>query len=73
MFLFPENEYLNKLLFEVFKDEKTINSEYNNLPAIQEIEENLQDYIDSYTYIGELIEKAKKLIDGEKKDEKKEK
>ena len=73
MFLFPENEYLNKLLFEVFEDEKTLNSKYNNLPAIQEIEEKLQDYIDSYTYIGELIEKAKKLIDGEKKDEKKEK
>ena len=72
MFLFPENEYLNKLLFEVFdeKDKNKINSEYNDLSAIQKIEENLQDYIDSYTYIGELIEKAKKIIAGEKKDEK---
>ena len=64
MFLFPENEYLNKLLFEVFDSDKaTLNSEYNNLSAIQEIEENLQDYIDSYKYIGELIERAKNLID----------
>ena len=72
--LFPENEYLNKLLFDVFDEndyyKMTINPEYNDLLAIQEIEENIQDYLGTYKYIGILIERAKKIIDGEIKYEK---
>ena len=73
--LSPENEYLNKLLFDVF-DEKdyykmTVNSKYKDLPAIQEIEEKVQGYLGIYKYIGILIDRAKKIIDGEIKYDKK--
>ena len=72
--LYPENEYLNKLLFDVFDENEyykmTINSEYNDLLAIQEIEDNLQDYINNYKFIEVLIERAKQIIDGELKYDK---
>ena len=55
IFFFPENEYLNKLLFNVFDENDyyklNITSEFNSLFVFQEIEENLQDYIDSYKYM----------------------
>ena len=70
MLLFPENEYLNKLLFDVFDYSKTIiKSEYNNLNTIQEIEENLRDNKYNYKYYEDLIERAKKIIEGEIKYE----
>ena len=74
IFFLPENEYLNKLIYNVFDENdytKTIlNPEYNDLIAIQEIEENIQDYLDTYKYIEELIERAKKIILEEIKFEK---
>ena len=67
--LFPENEYLNKLLFDVFDEndyyKMFINSKYKDLLVIQEIEDNLQDYINNYKFIEFLIERSKKIIDGE--------
>ena len=73
--LFPENEYLNKLLFEVFDEndycKMSLNKKYNDLLIIQEIEENIQDYLRTYKYIKLLIERAKKIIDEEIKFEKK--
>ena len=67
--LFPENENLNKLLFDVFNEndyyKMSINSEYKDLLVIQEIEGNLQDYMDNYQIIRYLIERAKLIIDGE--------
>ena len=73
MFLVPENEYVNKLLFEVFKlndyTKLNINPEYN-LFIIDELDEKLKEYSDIYDNFKELIIRARKLISGELKYEK---
>lgn len=73
MLLFPENEYLNKLLFEVFDEKEyykiSIGEKYDLL-AIQEIEENIQDYIKLYRNIKALVARAKNVIEKEVKYEK---
>ena len=72
MFFAPENEYVNKLLFEVFINDYTklnINPECN-LFIIDELDEKLKEYSDIYDNFKELIIRARKLISGELKYEK---
>ena len=63
MILIPENLELN-IINEIFeKNDYTytrINSEFNNLNRINEIEANLFDYVLTYDHIKELIYRAKK-------------
>ena len=74
IFLVPENEYVNKLLFEVFKPNDytklNINPEFN-LFIIDELDDKLKEYSFIYDNCKELIIRAKKLINGELKYEKK--
>jgi hypothetical protein len=68
MILIPENLELN-IINEIFeKNDYTytrINSEFNNLNRINEIEANLFDYVLTYNHIKELIDRVKKIINGE--------
>ena len=73
--LYPENEYINKLIFELFQPndyyQLNINSEYNNFNAIQEIEDKLIDYLNIYDYLRGLVNRAKQIVSGKLKYEKK--
>ena len=75
IFLAPENEEINKILFDVFDKNDyiklNINEKYNNLNAIDEIEEKLEKYLDIYSNARFLLLRAKKIIKGEIKYEKK--
>ena len=73
MILIPEDLELN-IINKIFEENDytytRINSEFNNLNSINEIEANLFDYELTYDHIKELIDRAKKIINGEIKYEK---
>ena len=73
IFLSPENEYINKLVLDIFPknsyNKLIINPQYNDINIIEEIESNLIDYLNKNTYIKDLIYRAKKIINGEIKYE----
>ena len=73
MLLVPENQFANKLLFEVFNindySKLFINKEYNDLNAIDELDEQLKEYIDIYDNVKELINRAKDIINDKLKCE----
>ena len=68
-FLFPENELINKLIFDVYDKNDyscySINSEYNNINIIEEIEEELKEYFQFSEKIEDFISRIKKIIRGE--------
>ena len=67
LLLVPENEIINKLLFDVFQPNDyfklLINPEYNDLNIIDEIEEKIkEDYFINVEEANELIDRAKQII-----------
>ena len=72
MILIPETEQLNKLINLFDKDDYTyldLNEKYYK--ELIDIEQELEDYINSYDHIREMIDRANKIINGELKFEKK--
>ena len=74
IFLSPENEYMNKLLNDIYDindySQLTINPQYNDINIIDEIEQNLMYYLDISDYVKNKIDRIKKIINGELKYEK---
>ena len=72
--LFPENEYINELIYDIYNPNDyaqiSINSNYNDINIINEIEEKIKNYLDISEGLKELLERAKKIINGELKYEK---
>ena len=71
MLLIPENEKLNKLIDLFHNNDYTylnVNEEYNE--QIFDIEQELEDYINTYDHIKEMVDRAEKIINGELKFEK---
>ena len=68
MILIPEDSELN-IINEIFEENDytytRIKSEFNNLNSINQIEANLFDYVQIYDHIKELIDRVKKIINGE--------
>ena len=74
IFLFPENEYINKLLYDIYDNNDysklTINQEYNDINIIEEIEENLISYFYISDNVKKIIDRIKMIINGELKYDK---
>ena len=71
MLLIPENEKLNKLIDLFHNNDYTylnVNEEYYE--QIFDIEQELEDYINTYDHIKEMVDRAEKIINGELKFEK---
>ena len=71
MLLIPENEKLNKLIDLFHNNDYTylnVNEEYYE--QIFDIEQELEDYINTYEHIKEMVDRAEKIINGELKFEK---
>ncbi len=68
-FFFPENELINKLLFDVYDQSDytllAIKPEYNKLSFIEEIEEELIEYLPISQGLPPLINRIKQIIKGE--------
>ena len=67
-FLAADNEYINKLIFEVFKKDdykRFIDKNVTNIDLINEIEENIGDILDKYNEgISDLLSRAKDMVEG---------
>ena len=67
--LFPENEYINKILFDVFEPNDysylLIKSKYNKMNIIEEIEDNINEYIDISHNLKNFIDRIKSVIKGD--------
>ena len=74
IFLYPENKYINKLIYDVYDStgyhNLFINQKYNDINIINEIEENLGNSLDILENTKELIDRGKKIINGKLKYEK---
>ena len=74
MFLVPENEYVNKLIYDIFQSNDYtklhINPKFNYINIIEELDEKLKLFI-IYENVKDLISRAKQVINGEIKYEKK--
>ena len=74
--LYPENDYINKLIFDLYQPNDyyklNIKPEYNSFNAIQEIEDKLTDYfnLNIYGYLRKLINRAKQIVNRELKYDK---
>ena len=75
IFLFPENIYINQLIYDIFQPNDyallLIKPEYNNINMIEEIEEKIKEYIDISQNLKNFINRIKDIINGEIKYEKK--
>jgi len=71
IFLFPENKYINKTIYNLFSDYYKINifPEYNNIIKIEDLEQNMIDYLDILPQIQYILNRAKKVINGKLKYE----
>ena len=71
IFLFPENKYINQLLYDIFEPYDyyflNIKSEYNNINIIEEIEDKIIEYIDISQNLKNIINRIKNIINGELK------
>ena len=73
IFLFPENIYINKTIYDIFPKNNyyklDLNPEYNNIVKIEDLEQNMIDFLDILPQIQYIINRAKKIINGELKYE----
>ena len=71
--LFPENKYINQILFDIYQPNDysflLIKPEYNNLNIIEELEDNIKEYLDISQNIKNFIKRIKNIINGEIKFE----
>ena len=71
--LYPENEYLDKLIFDVFEESDyaflKLNKQYNNIMIINDLIEELKEIYDNSDYIQNLFKRIKSIINGEIKFE----
>ena len=71
--LFPENKYINDLLYNVYdpNDYKclTLNNKYKDIIAIEEIIDKIQEFYDFSKNIQKIVEKIKNIINGKLKYE----
>ena len=69
MFLYPENDYLDKLIFDIFDKNDftflTLNKEYNNLIVIDDMIEELKEIYENSEYIQNMFKRIKSIINGE--------
>ena len=72
-FFFPENEYINKIIFDIYQPNDysflSINPEYNDINIIEEIEEQLIEYLDISENLFYIINRIKNIIKGKLKYE----
>ena len=73
IFLFPENKYINKTIYDIFPKNDfcklKLNTEYNNIIKIEDLEQNMIDFLDILPQIQYILNRAKKIINGKLKYE----
>ena len=73
VFLFPENKYINKTIYDIFPKndyyQLNLNPEYKNIIKIEDLEQNMIDFLDILPQIQYIINRAKKIINGKLKYE----
>ena len=69
MLLFPENKYINELMYNVYNpnDYKylSIMNKYKDINVIEDLVQNIQDYYDISETIQNIVERIKKVINGQ--------
>ena len=75
MLLYPENEYLDEIIFKIFDindyTNLKIRSEYNDINIINDLIEKIKEIYESSDYLKQLIKKVKSIIIGDIKFESK--
>ena len=73
MLFYPENKFLDKLIFDVFLPNDytnlRISSQYNNLEIIDDLTEEFKEIYDHSDYVKDLVKRIKSIIKGELKYE----